>query len=230
LAATAAFALRARREPASVAGRREPIDAAAGLVGQQVEGPVGADLDVADTAELALQQALLAGHAAAVEVEPRQELRPQRADQDIAAPFGKPVAVVDDETGRRDRRIPVVDRLLEPRRRRADADLAAGIVPAIADRRPAVILAGLGKIDLVAAARAVLDGDEAAAPVEAGALNVAMADRIDLGTRPIAVRERVVGWAFSWCMSCWSFSVSYSNAQPPLRRRTELVPSVPDSA
>ena len=90
----------------------------------------------------------------------RQQLELQRADQQIALPFREHFALVDGKPRRRDRRIPVEQRLLIAGRLGADADLLPGIVHAVGDHRPAIVLAGLGPIDLVAALGAVLDGEQ----------------------------------------------------------------------
>ena len=45
--------------------------------------------------------------------------------------------------------------LLEPRRRRAFADLCTRIIAAISDLRPAIVLSGLRKVQFVTAARAM---------------------------------------------------------------------------
>ena len=95
---------------------------------------------------------------------------------------------------RRDHRVPVVDRLLEPlaRRRRA-LDRTTGVLLPVARQRPAVVLAALEQVQLVAAARAVVDRPEAALAVEGERLHVALADGPDLGARIGAAGERVVG-------------------------------------
>ena len=65
-------------------------------------------------------------------------------------------ARVKNHAGRRDHRIPVVDRLLHAVPLGAFADLRARVVDAVGDDRPAVVLARLRWFELVAAARAVL--------------------------------------------------------------------------
>src|SRR5262245_7380757 len=74
----------------------------------------------------------------------------------MAAPSREQAAVVEGEPRRRDRRHPVPDRLLHAALLRALVDLGAAVVDAVADHRPAVILALLDKVDLVAAARPML--------------------------------------------------------------------------
>ena len=63
---------------------------------------------------------------------------------------------------------------------------------AVADERPAVIQARPGPVQLVASARPVLDGPEAALAVERRALDVAVAVGPDLGFGLVAAREGVV--------------------------------------
>ena len=91
---------------------------------------------------------------------------------------------------------PDVVRAFHPGRGRADGFRirpAGRIIHAVADRRPAVVLAGFGKVDLVAAARSVFAFPQApTARIDREALHVAMAvtpDRLaDAGAR----RERIV--------------------------------------
>ena len=78
------------------------------------------------------------------------------ADEQVALPCREQVALIERHAGGRDRRRPVLDRLLHAGLRRALVDLRAAVVDAVADHRPAVVLALLDDVDLVAAARAVL--------------------------------------------------------------------------
>src|SRR3954469_13849667 len=72
-------------------------------------------------------------------------------------------------------------------------DLRAGVIDAEADHRPAVVLALGDDIDLVAAARAVLDFPELAGDgMDREALFVAMAITPDLGPGSVAADERIV--------------------------------------
>src|SRR5690606_14513527 len=87
---------------------------------------------------------------------------------------------------------PIINRLLHAVLVRSLADLRAGIVPAIGDDRPAVILAGLRNIDLVAAARAVFDGPELAAlRMDRGALRIAVPVRPDFRPHAFLADERI---------------------------------------
>src|SRR6266508_1246306 len=57
-------------------------------------------------------------------------------------------AVVERHPGRRDRRHPVPERLLHAFLLRALVDLGAAVVDAVADHRPAVVLAFVDEVDL----------------------------------------------------------------------------------
>ncbi|HNQ08444.1 MAG TPA: hypothetical protein PKH97_14805 [Tetrasphaera sp.] len=104
------------------------------------------------------------------------QFAPERADESVPFPSRKGVARVERHAGRRDRGIPEEDRLLHAVLVRADADLRAGIIDAIGDDRPAVVLALLGTIDFIAATRAMLRRPELArVRMQSRALHVAMA-------------------------------------------------------
>src|SRR5207302_4875222 len=139
------------------------------------------------------QQPLLARDRVALQLEPHQNLPGERADEQAAAPGRKQVTCIERHAGWRDRRYPVFDRLLHAGFLRALVDLGAVVVDAIADHGPAVVLAGLRNVDLVAAARAMLVLPELAGlRMDRGALRVAMAIAPDfrLGARP--AHERIV--------------------------------------
>ena len=95
--------LRARPRPRSIdvlhvcrgrsSGRLETHEQAVVVVGQEVEEAVGADPDVANPPEHALQQPLLVDHLLAVELEPRQQLAGQarrRTDRPATAGTRRP--------------------------------------------------------------------------------------------------------------------------------------------
>jgi hypothetical protein len=88
-----------------------------------------------------------------------------------------------------------VEGLGHARLRRALADLRAdAVVHAVGDDRPAVVHASADDVQLVAALRAVLVGPQrTGARMQGRALDVAIAEREDLGPRAGALRERVVG-------------------------------------
>src|SRR5262245_2712484 len=93
----------------------------------------------------------------AVELEAYERARIQGADEQIALPVRESLAGIELRSGRGDDRIPVVDRLFHALvGRHAITDLEAGIFAAIADHRPAIILAGRRMIQLIAAAGAML--------------------------------------------------------------------------
>src|SRR5690606_30458357 len=92
-----------------------------------------------------------------------------------------------------DRGIPVMDRLLHAFLVRTLADLSAGIVPPVGDHRPAIVLAGFRHVDLIAAARAVLDDPKLTARrIDRRSLRIAMAVRPDLRPHAILADERIV--------------------------------------
>src|SRR5690349_20035197 len=99
---------------------------------------------------------------------------------------------MDSEPARRDHGIPVVDRLLEPRRLRGLMDRRARVLLAVADGGPAVVLAALDEVELIAAARSHFDDPQALLCVERGREDVAVAAGPDLGPRVRLPDERVV--------------------------------------
>src|SRR5690606_1062754 len=101
-------------------------------------------------------------------------------------------AAVDGHARGRDHRVPVVHGLLHPGCLRALMDGGAGVLLSIADGGPAVVLAGLGAVELVAALGTHLDGPQPAMAVERGGLDVAVADGPDLRLRTRRVHVRVV--------------------------------------
>src|SRR5690606_12800672 len=115
------------------------------------------------------------------------------ADEHVALPFREPVAGIEREAGRRDRRHPEHARRLETVVRRVVAFVLPRprIRPAEAHDRPAVVRAGPEHVELVAAVRAHLELTELAR----GRMNgeperAAVAERIDLRTVARAARER----------------------------------------
>src|SRR5258706_241260 len=189
----------ATRAPPSPAGpfsfgrRLQTDDAALGAVCEQVEEAVGALLHVADPFVELAEIALLQHDLVALQRQPHQPARLERADEQAAVPAGIGVAGVEDGAGRRDHRIPIVDRLLHAGLRRALADRGAGIVDPVGDDRPAIVLSRLRVIELVAAARAVLHGPETPGlRMESGGLHVAVAVGPDLRARAGATDEGIV--------------------------------------
>ena len=129
------------------------------------------------------------------ERQPVEHHAAQAADEDAVLPLRKQVAGVESEAGGRDHRIPVIDRLLHALLvGDAFADRRARIVDAVHDHRPAVVLALLDDVELVAAARTVLGFPQAAGPrIERQAFLAADAIGPDLGQDARLAEERIVG-------------------------------------
>src|SRR4029079_11033980 len=88
---------------------------------------------------------------------------------------------------------PVFDRLLHARRACALVNARAVVIDAVADHRPAVILAGLWNVDLVAAHRTVLMSPELPGlRVQGCALHVAVAVAPDFRPGARLLHERIV--------------------------------------
>src|SRR5215468_6880238 len=147
---------RARAKERPLFWRRDAENPTRGAVGGEPQRAVGPVANIANAFAQPLQEALLLDHLVAVELEPRQELADQRADEEAAAPGRQQIAGMERHPGRSDRGHPVLERLLHALLVRALVDPGAAVVDAVADHRPAVILALLDEIDLVAAARPML--------------------------------------------------------------------------
>src|SRR5690606_17257416 len=102
---------------------------------------------------------------------------------------------VEDQAAGADGRHPVVQRLLHARRlAQAFADRGAVVVHAMADHRPAVVAAGTGDVQLVAALGTVFGLPELTGiRMQGRALHVAVAVRPDRRQRLLAAGEGVVG-------------------------------------
>ena len=117
----------------------------------------------------------------------------QTADEQIALPVREQVALIEGHAGGRDHRRPLDDRLLHAGLVGALVDTRARIIDAVTDHRPAVILAGLRDVDLVAAARAVLVHPHLARRrIERGALRIAVAVAPDFRLGAGLFHERIV--------------------------------------
>src|ERR1700730_3111162 len=120
---------------------------------------------------------------------------PHPAHEQVVLPRRKLVAGVERQPRWRNRRHPEDGRLLHPILVHLLVDARAQIEPAEADERPAVVLAWLEDVDLIATVRAIL-----ALPYLSGhrvnrqAQHVAMAHRIDLRPVSRAADERIVRW------------------------------------
>ena len=120
----------------------------------------------------------------------------KRADQGTRLPLREQVAPVEGQGRRRDHRIPVVARLLHAGLLDDRvADLRAGVVDAVHDHRPAVVLALLDDVQLVTAARAVLHFPQPAVGRERQPLRrpVAHGPRARQAQRRIAGRRLAFG-------------------------------------
>src|SRR4030095_2363539 len=99
----------------------------------------------------------------------------------IALPPGIAIASVERHSTRRDRGIPVVDRLLHSRLRGPFADPGSRIIEFVGDHRPAMCAARPWNVAFATAHGAVFQGpDLPGLGIERGALRVAMAVRPDL--------------------------------------------------
>src|SRR5262249_32740438 len=149
------FATIARLTPSPRAGakgrplfcRRGAEDPTRGAVGGEAERGGRPVPDIANAFAQPLQEALLLAHLVAVEFEPHQKLADQRADEEVTAPGRQLTAGVERHPGRGDRGHPVLERLLHALLVRALVDFGAAVVDAVADYRPAVILALLDQVD-----------------------------------------------------------------------------------
>src|SRR5262245_15498091 len=171
-----------------------------GAVGGQPQRAARPIANIADAFPQPLQEALPLDHIVAVEFEPHQKLAGQRADEEVATPGRQQTAGIERHPGRSDRGHPVFERLLHALLVRALVDPGAAVVDAVADHWPAVILALLDEVDLVAAARPMLVLPQLSGHgVEREALGIAVAVAPDLrlGGRPadegIVRRNRAIG-------------------------------------
>ena len=149
-----------------------------------------------DAADGPLEDALFAHDSLSIELEPHQQAELERTHQQVAAPAGKPVPVVERHSGGRDGRCPLVQRLGHALLVGPFADLrAATVVPAVGDHRPAIVHAGADDVDLVTTLRAVLVGPELAGPrIHRRSLHVAVAKSINLGSRAGHRPVGIVPW------------------------------------
>ncbi len=188
-------ALVARRLAVLAIGARDAQQRTVVLVRHHQQRTIRRDDDIPDAAVGVLEHPFLCDDGVAlISLHARQHLEFKGSDQKVALPFGKHLAAIDRDGAGRDRRIPIMQRLFQPFLGRAFADLGAGIIAAIGDDRPAIVLARLDQVNLIAAARAVLDGVEfAGGLVERDALRVAVALRPDFRERLSSRPERVIG-------------------------------------
>src|SRR5262244_578405 len=147
---------RARAKERPLFWRRDAKNPTRGAVGGEPQRAVRPVANIANAFAQPLQQTLLLAHLVPVDFELHQKLAGQRADEQVAAPGRQQTAGVERHPGRRDRGHPVLERLLHALLVRALVDPGAVVVDAVADHWPAVVLAFLDDVDLVAAARPVL--------------------------------------------------------------------------
>ena len=119
----------------------------------------------------------------------------QRADEEVALPARVAVAGQKRQSRRRNRRNPVSQRRCDVGAFGAIADLRAdAVVAAVGDDGPAVVGAGRGHVEFVAALRPVLHRPQLAGRrMQRCALDVAVAVAPDLRLGILALHERVVG-------------------------------------
>src|SRR5215831_13156754 len=147
---------RARASESALFWWRDAENPTRGAVGGEPQRPVRPVANIANAFAQPLQEALLVDHLVAVEFEPHQKLADQRADEEVAAPGRQQTAGIERHPGRSDRGHPVLERLLHTLLVRALVDPGAAVVDAVADHRPAVILALLDEGYPGAAARPML--------------------------------------------------------------------------
>src|SRR6202035_2066038 len=109
-----------------------------------------------------------------IQHQPYQAIVPERAEKQIPLPCWNQIAGVKHHSRRCDIRVPVIDRLLGTGLGgRAlfgsglSCDWSTGVLPAVGDIWPTVILAGMNDVDLISAHRSVFRQPELARePVE----------------------------------------------------------------
>src|SRR6185503_1385723 len=165
------------------------------IVDSDIDEAVRALANVANTV-FADQQRLAIRHDVPVDREAHElpVVGRHAADEDVALPVRELVARVQHEARDADRRHEERLRLLHSFLVAGRVDLGAErVVRAVTDDGPAVVLALLDDVELVAALRTVLALPErVGGPVEVEALRIAMAVTPDLGQRAGAADERVV--------------------------------------
>src|SRR5215475_15567111 len=144
-------ALSAGRQEFLSAGRQAQ-DAAIGVIRKQPQGAIGSLPHVADALAQIRQQCLLADHVLILEHKAVQRLAGEGANEQVAPPFREELPRVERRTRGSNRGVPIIDRLFHASLMRALADPRVIIVATVGDDRPAVIVAGVRDVDLIAAA------------------------------------------------------------------------------
>jgi hypothetical protein len=142
----------------------------------------------ADAAEGVVQQPGDAGRLIALKLDAQDAFAAKRSDEQAAAKFREGCSAIEVCVARANRR-----RELKQRRDHAVVRVA------MVDDRPAVVVALLNPVDLVAAERAVLRFDQpVGAGLEVDALRIAMAVCPDLRVRGPVLREGIVERGLCW--------------------------------
>ena len=153
-------------------------------IGQHIDRAIGADADVADAVFPIIKQDPFAHDLAVFTLQPAQISACQSADQKIAVPVGKHVPAIDREARGRNRRHPIVKRVLIALQRLVGGDLGTGIIHPGRHHRPAIIGTTQQQIHFIAAARAMFMGEDAAA-INGKPLHIAVAHGEDFGQGPL---------------------------------------------
>src|SRR6266446_1028158 len=150
------------------------------FIGEDIKRAVGSLTHVTDAFAQIGQQIFFSDDSIAAEREPRQALRFQCAIEEAAFPGGEKISRIERQSRGRDGGIPVIDGLIHAGLRGSDSDLRAGIIESIRNHRPAVIVARLDYVDLIAALRAMLLFPQfAGCGIDRQALGIAVAERPD---------------------------------------------------
>ena len=193
---------RRRHPPSDYFGvtRNSPPGLASSSIHSAPSGPTSTSrIAVADAPAFGGRRSALAVERDAVE-----RLRRHPADERRALPLRKHRAVVEHEIARRDDRRPVDHRLGQVRPRVRTRDRRAVVVGRVGDERPAVVLAGLDQVQLVAASRAVLEFPQPAVGRERQTVRRPMTGGPGFRRRQIRSLERVRAdrRARSWPLPC----------------------------
>src|SRR5262245_17321805 len=134
----------------------QPVQHSRGPVCQHIEDAARIDTHVAQASKSVLEKMLLAHRAAVAEREPNQGFTCECADPED--PVGR-IRFERKPRGSDRHRHPKMHRLLQsPTDTLSIANGTPGIVDAVTDQRPAIVVAGKNEIELVASSRAVLVG------------------------------------------------------------------------
>ena len=172
--------------------------AARALVGQHVDESIGTGLDLTDPLpQVGKHRVIASGRLPfRVERDTRDELTgavAHRADKRLPFPLRELVAVIDRQTGDRNRRDPEDGRVFDVRSAETLADGRAIVVASEPSQRPAIVLAGFDQVELVTALRPFFSRPQLARALAVPeAERIAMAVRIDLRLPPGDADKRIV--------------------------------------